>query len=83
MDGYVTGSQRGDGAVFALDLTEVGYGVFRMLSTADPSVDDQNLIFAGTRKGQVKMFDQRSSPSKEDREGGDAPETRAEVSAPD
>ncbi|ORY83547.1 hypothetical protein BCR35DRAFT_331198 [Leucosporidium creatinivorum] len=59
MDGYVTGSQRGDGAVFALDLTE-------------------NLIFAGTRKGQVKMFDQRSSPSKEDR-GGDAPETRAET----
>ncbi|KAL8286740.1 hypothetical protein RQP46_004268 [Phenoliferia psychrophenolica] len=47
MDGYVTGGRHGDGAVFALDLTE-------------------NLIFAGTRKGQVKIFDQRSSPTSDE-----------------
>lgn len=67
MEGYITGSQRGDGAVFALDL-------------------DGELIFAGTRRGEVKMFDARSSPSKSTREGGGGPpgtggkETRAEVS---
>ncbi|GAA6030233.1 hypothetical protein JCM8097_009001 [Rhodosporidiobolus ruineniae] len=42
MEGYVTGGNRGDGTVFALDIYE-------------------NLIFAGTRKGRVQLFDRRST----------------------
>ncbi|KPV72435.1 uncharacterized protein RHOBADRAFT_55900 [Rhodotorula graminis WP1] len=42
MDAYVTGGNRGDGTVFALDLHE-------------------ELVFAGTRKGRVRVFDRRAS----------------------
>ncbi|GAA5889074.1 hypothetical protein JCM8208_007762 [Rhodotorula glutinis] len=42
MDAYVTGGNRGDGTVFALDLHE-------------------ELVFAGTRKGRVHVFDRRAT----------------------
>lgn len=63
----MTGSQRGDGAVFALDITE-------------------RTIYAGTRRGEVQMFDLRGSRSLTTRDGGgglpgkEERETKAEVS---
>lgn len=73
MDNFVTGGKGGGGAVFALDATEVSTDVrsLQPYLDIDARPPRQNLIFAGTRKGHVKVFDARASA------GGTKPEVCA------
>jgi hypothetical protein len=65
MDGYTTGGNRGDGTVFALDIQDVRPPFFPSFHSSshkiDPFQDEQNLIFAGTRNGRIRLFDRRST----------------------
>lgn len=82
MSGYQTGGKGEGGAIFALDLTEVPFRSLdstHFCKTYTAAPPQKNLVFAGTRKGEVKIFDQRSSGSTSTT--ADTRQSRAEVSS--
>lgn len=74
MEGIQTGGKNGDGTVFSLDLHEVRFELantrLQRRSLIGPRLSTtQNLIFAGLRRGAMRIYDRRAShPKKRNRD---------------